>query len=71
MPNSKIDKIIQIIRENMVANAPGTQGGFGDSSPAEGPTAGTSGRKKKRKYMKGPGRKVWLDHLRSSNGRAS
>ena len=55
----------------MVANAPGTQGGFGDSSPAEGPTAGTSGRKKKRKYMKGPGRKVWLDHLRSSNGRAS
>ena len=26
MPNSKIDKIIQIIRENMVANAPGTQG---------------------------------------------
>ena len=38
------DKIINIIRdlkeEGMVANAPGTQGGYGGSSDAEGPTAG-------------------------------
>ena len=26
--------------EGMVANAPGTQGGYGGSSDAEGPTAG-------------------------------
>jgi len=39
---SKIDRIISIIRENMVANAPATGGAFGSESPAEGPTAGTS-----------------------------
>jgi hypothetical protein len=38
----KLDRIIQIIRENMVANAPGQSGGFGADSPAAGPTAGTS-----------------------------
>ena len=32
----KIDKLISIIRENMVVGA----GGFTGSSPAEGPTAG-------------------------------
>lgn len=37
---SKLDRIIEIIRENMVANAPGQSGGFGSNSPAEGPTAG-------------------------------
>lgn len=37
---SKLDKIIQLIRENMVANAPSQGGAFGGSSPAEGPTAG-------------------------------
>ena len=38
----KLDRIIQIIRENIVANAPGQSGGFGADSPAAGPTAGTS-----------------------------
>lgn len=37
---SKLDKIIQLIRENMVANATGSGGGFGGNSPKEGPTAG-------------------------------
>jgi hypothetical protein len=37
---SKLDRIIEIIRENMVANAPGQSGGFSGNSPAEGPTAG-------------------------------
>lgn len=37
---NKIDKVIEIIRENMVANAPGSGGGFSSSSPAGGPTAG-------------------------------
>jgi hypothetical protein len=39
----KIDRIIQIIREEMMtANAPSSQGGFGADSPAVGPRAGTS-----------------------------
>jgi hypothetical protein len=62
----KIDRIIQIIRENMVANAPGSQGGFGDSADPKGPVAGRS----KKIYMKGR-RKPWLDYLRTSNGRRS
>lgn len=37
----KIDRIIEIIRESMVANAPGQSGAFSSSSPAEGPTAGS------------------------------
>mgnify|MGYP001165055138 CR=1 FL=1 len=35
-----LDKIIQMIRESMVANAPGTGGGFSNSSDSAGPTAG-------------------------------
>jgi len=63
----KIDKIIQIIREQMVANAPGSQGGFSSSSPSKGPTSGYD----KPVYAKGGrgSRKKWLDYLRSSNGR--
>ena len=66
----KIDRIIQIIRENMVANAPGSQGGFGDSADPKGPVAGfdsVMGKVKKR-YMKGK-RKQWLDYLKISNAR--
>jgi hypothetical protein len=68
----KIDRIIQIIRENMVANAPGTQGGFSSSADSKGPVAGfdpVMGKMGKR-YWKGK-RKQWLDYLRSSNGRRS
>jgi len=68
----KIDRIIQIIRENMVANAPGSQGGFSGSADQKGPVAGfdpVMGKVKKR-YMKGK-RKQWLDYLRTSNGRRS
>ena len=36
-----LDKIISIIREEMMtANPPGGQGGFGADSPAKGPRAG-------------------------------
>jgi hypothetical protein len=67
----KIDRVIQIIREQMVANAPGAQGGFSSSSNPAGPTAGldpTMGCKKR--YLKGGrgSRKKWLDYLKSSNG---
>jgi hypothetical protein len=37
---SKLDRVIQIVRENMVANSPGQGGAFSGSSPNEGPTAG-------------------------------
>jgi len=51
-------------------NSVGT-GGFTSSADPKGPVAGydTKMMKKGRKYMKGPGRKVWLDYLKSSNGR--
>jgi hypothetical protein len=37
---ANLDRIIQIIREQMVANAPGGSGGFSGSSDPKGPTAG-------------------------------
>ena len=40
MEKKKIDWIISIIREQMVANAPGAQGGFSGSADAKGPVAG-------------------------------
>ena len=40
MDPKKLDKIISIIKEQMVANAPGSQGGFSGSAEAKGPTAG-------------------------------
>lgn len=57
----------------MVANAPGTQGGFSSDSEDRGPVAGRSpkmfllGRKFAKTYSKGgPGsRKKWLDYLKN------
>ena len=68
----KLDRIIQIIRENMVANAPGSQGGFSSSADPKGPVAGFDPvmSKAKKRYMKGK-RKQWLDYLRTTNGRRS
>ena len=37
---AKIDRFIQMIREQMVANAAGGSGGFSGSSDPKGPTAG-------------------------------
>ena len=66
---NKLDRIIQMIREQMVANAPGGSGGFGSDAPAEGPVAGRSPQMflRSRKYAKGgPGsRKKWLDYLKN------
>ena len=75
----KIDKIIEAFRTikeegGMVANSPGTSGGFSASSNAAGPTAGYDplmGGKKRRIKMPPGSRKRWLDYLRSSYGRAS
>jgi len=78
MKNRGLEKIIDIIRENMVANAPGTQGGFSASSNPSGPTSGYDpviGKKiNRRKYATGGkgSRTLWLDYLRTTNnGRRS
>ena len=43
MEKKKLDKIISIVREEMMtANAPGASGGFCADSPAKGPRAGFS-----------------------------
>jgi hypothetical protein len=66
MEKKKIDWIISIIREQMVANAPGSSGGFSGSANPKGPVAGfdpVMGKIQKR-YMKGK-RKPWLDHLKN------
>tara|TARA_B100001094_G_scaffold292850_1_gene312344 strand:+ start:299 stop:493 length:195 start_codon:yes stop_codon:yes gene_type:complete len=61
---SPLDKIISIIREEMMtANPPGGQGGYGGSSDPKGPTAGfdpVMGKKKKRKKTLG----LWSRALR-------
>lgn len=79
MEKKKIDRIIESFRnyiqlkEMMVANSPGSGGGFSTDSDDKGPVAGRSpkmffmGRKFVKKYAKGgPGsRKIWLDHLKN------
>lgn len=56
----------QFYEEMMVANAPGTSGGFGQNAPAKGPVAGKEcpmGKMKRRKKIigLGPGsRKRWM-----------
>jgi len=70
---ARIDKFIQMIREQMVANAPGESGGFSGSANPKGPTAGFDPMMgmTRRKYAKGGigSRKKWLDYLKSSNDR--
>ena len=65
MDNRKLDRIIQIIRENMmVANAPGESGGFSGSANPKGPVAGFDPKtvRRKKKYIKLPAgsRKRWI-----------
>jgi len=65
MDHKKLDWIISIIKEQMVANAPGAQGGFSGSSESKGPTAGfdpVMGLSRRKKYASlGVGsRKRWM-----------
>ena len=66
MEKKKLDKIISIVREEMMtANAAGQSGGFGTDAPAKGPRAGFSpvmGRTMKRKRPEIIGR--WSRSLR-------
>jgi len=65
MDHKKLDKIISIIREQMVANAPGASGGFSGSADPKGPVAGFDpviGLVRRKKYASlGAGsRKRWM-----------
>ena len=67
MKKSKLDWIIRMLREEMVANAPGESGGFSGSANPKGPVAGfdpVMGKtaRRKKKYIKLPAgsRKRWI-----------
>ena len=65
MDRKKLDWIISIIKEQMVANAPGGSSGFSGSADPKGPTAGfdpVMGLTKRKKYASlGVGsRKRWM-----------
>lgn len=63
----KIDRVIELLREMMVANPQGSGGAFGSNSPAKGPTAGFDkflGKKGKYDYRKVPlTYRRWLKNL--------
>lgn len=63
----KLDKIIGIIREmnEDIANSVGG-GGIAGLPPDQPPVDLKKRKKKQRKYMKGPGRKVWMDFLKGN-----
>ena len=64
MKKEVLSRIIQFVREEMTANAPGTQGGFSQSAPAKGPRAGFDpvlGKKRKKRIG------VWSRSLRKDN----
>ena len=65
MDSKKLDKIISIIKEQMVANAPGAQGGFSGSAAPKGPVAGfdpVMGTTKRKYASLGSGsRKRWMN----------
>ena len=70
MEKKKLDWIVSIIREQMIANAPGASGGFSGSSDAKGPTAGfdpVMGLARRKKYASlGVGsRKRWMKNKKS------
>jgi hypothetical protein len=62
-----LDKIINLIRE-MNEEAPTMSVGAGGIAGLEPdqPPVNLKKRKKERKYMKGPGRKVWMDFLKGN-----
>lgn len=70
---NKIDKIIQIIRDLKEEGGPTMSMSNGQiaGSIEAGDDPPVRKKKKDRKYMKGPGRKIWSDYLKSSDGRRS
>jgi hypothetical protein len=56
----RLQKVYDILKEMMVANAPGASGGFSDTSDPKGPVAGRN------IYLGKGSRKRWLDHVRKT-----
>jgi len=75
MDQNKINRIIEIVRANLYEEVPTMALAHGNiaGTPEAGddPPVRKRKRKKDRKYIKGPGRKVWLDYLSSLNGTRS
>jgi len=73
MEQSKIDRIIQKIRENIYEDVPLNNLGSGKiAGTVEAGDDPTVKKKRKRYISNGRGsRKTWLDYLRTSNGRRS
>ena len=69
MEKKKIDRIIDIIRENMVVGAGGFTSSGDQTRAGFDPVPGNV--MKRKNYVKGGtgSRKKWLDYLRSNNGR--
>ena len=69
MEKKKLDKIIEIIREQMVTGSSAGSPGFSGSANPKGPTAGfdpVMGKVQKRFAKGGVGsRKKWLDYLKN------
>lgn len=66
MEKSKLDKLIKIIREQMVTGSNASAAGFSGSADPKGPVAGfdpVMGKVQKR-FWKGK-RKPWLDYLKN------
>jgi hypothetical protein len=62
-----LDKIIGIVRnlneEGMMAGGPANNASSGNIAGLPPDQPPVRKRKRERKYMKGPGRKVWMDYL--------
>jgi len=69
MEKKKIDRIIDIIRENMVVGAGGFTSSGDQTRAGFDPVLGNV--MKRKNYVKGGtgSRKKWLDYLKSNNGR--
>jgi len=63
-----LDKIIGIVRnlneEGMIGAAPSNNASSGNIAGLPPDEPPVRKRKRERKYMKGPGRKVWMDYLK-------
>jgi len=71
MEKKKIDRIIDIVRENMVVGSGGFTSSGDQTKAGFDPVLGNVMRRKN--YAKGGtgSRKKWLDYLKSNNGRRS
>ena len=70
MQENKLNKVIGIVRSHLSEEVPTVALSHGEiaGTVEAGDDPPVRKRKKERKYMKGPGRKFWLEFLKSFNG---